>query len=56
MGFDAPDPSLATVAIGVRALTVGFGEKVIMQDLDLDVYRGEVLGFVGPSGMPANRC
>jgi phospholipid/cholesterol/gamma-HCH transport system ATP-binding protein len=35
----------------VRGLTVGFGEKVIMQDLDLDVYRGEVLGFVGGSGM-----
>ena len=35
----------------MRALTVGFGDKVIMQDLDLDVYRGEVLGFVGGSGM-----
>jgi len=31
-------------------LVVGFGEKLIMNGLDLDVYRGEILGFVGASG------
>lgn len=36
--------------IRVRGLEVGFGEKTIMKDLDLDVYRGEILGFVGASG------
>ncbi len=36
--------------IRVRGLEVGFGEKTIMRDLDLDVYRGEILGFVGASG------
>jgi phospholipid/cholesterol/gamma-HCH transport system ATP-binding protein len=36
--------------IRVRDLVVGFGEKIIMRGLDLDVYRGEVLGFVGGSG------
>ena len=36
--------------IRVRALEVGFGERLIMKKLDLDVYRGEILGFVGPSG------
>jgi phospholipid/cholesterol/gamma-HCH transport system ATP-binding protein len=36
--------------ISVRDLVVGFGDKLIMQGLDLDVYRGEVLGFVGGSG------
>ncbi|HRK24933.1 MAG TPA: ATP-binding cassette domain-containing protein [Beijerinckiaceae bacterium] len=36
--------------IEVRDLTVAFGEKVIMNGLDLDVYRGEILGFVGASG------
>lgn len=39
------------VAIRVRGLTVGFGDKLIMDGLDLDVYRGEVLGFVGASGV-----
>ena len=38
-------------AISVRGLTVGFGDKIIMEGLDLDVMQGEVLGFVGGSGM-----
>ncbi len=38
------------IAIRVRDLTVGFGPKIILDHLDLDVYRGEVLGFVGGSG------
>ena len=36
--------------IRVRGLKVGFGEQLVMDGLDLDVYRGEVLGFVGASG------
>ncbi len=38
------------VAIRVRDVTVGFGSKIILDHLDLDVYRGEVMGFVGGSG------
>ncbi len=37
-------------AIRVRDLEVGFGERTIMKGLSLDVYRGEILGFVGASG------
>ncbi len=33
-----------------RGVTVGFGSKLILQNLDLDVYRREILGFVGGSG------
>ncbi|WP_181707456.1 ABC transporter ATP-binding protein [Chthonobacter rhizosphaerae] len=33
-----------------RGLTVGFGENLILENLDIDVYRGEVLGVVGGSG------
>jgi phospholipid/cholesterol/gamma-HCH transport system ATP-binding protein len=39
------------MAIRVRDLVVGFGDKIIMDGLDLDVRQGEVLGFVGGSGM-----
>mgnify|MGYP006281146615 CR=1 FL=1 len=39
-----------TPAIRVRGITIGFGEKIILDKLDLDVRRGEVLGFVGGSG------
>jgi phospholipid/cholesterol/gamma-HCH transport system ATP-binding protein len=38
------------VVIRVRGIDVGFGEKTILKGLDLDVYRGEILGFVGASG------
>ncbi|MFO1104257.1 MAG: ATP-binding cassette domain-containing protein [Methylocystis sp.] len=38
------------VVIGVRDLVVGFGDKTIMKGLNLDVFRGEVLGVVGGSG------
>jgi ABC-type transporter Mla maintaining outer membrane lipid asymmetry ATPase subunit MlaF len=38
------------VVIRVRDLEVGFGDRTIMSGLDLDVYRGEILGFVGASG------
>ena len=36
--------------IQVRDLEVGFGERLVLKGLELDVYRGEILGFVGPSG------
>lgn len=38
------------IVIGVENLTVGFGETLILEDLALDVYRGEILGVVGASG------
>lgn len=37
--------------ISVRNVTVGFGDKLVLEDLSLDVYRGEILGFVGASGV-----
>ncbi len=36
--------------VRARGLTVGFGPKTIHEHLDLDIYRGEVLGVVGGSG------
>nr|WP_312797275.1 ABC transporter ATP-binding protein [Tianweitania sp.] len=33
-----------------RDVTVSFGDKTILENLSLDVYRGEILGFVGGSG------
>ena len=42
----APD----SLAIRVRGLDLGFGTRMILRGLDLDVKRGEVLGFVGGSG------
>ena len=38
------------VVIKVRGLVNAFGNKVLHDHIDLDVYRGEVLGIVGGSG------
>nr|WP_319388481.1 ATP-binding cassette domain-containing protein [uncultured Cohaesibacter sp.] len=42
---DAKPPILS-----IRGLTVGFDERLILDKLDLDVKRGEILGIVGASG------
>ncbi|MER0239048.1 ABC transporter ATP-binding protein [Fulvimarina sp. MAC8] len=44
------DKSGNEVIIRARGVTVSFGPKTILKDLDLDVRRGEIMGFVGPSG------
>ncbi|WP_091755011.1 ABC transporter ATP-binding protein [Methylobacterium sp. ap11] len=36
--------------IRVRDLVVAFGERTVLKGLNLDIRRGEILGFVGPSG------
>lgn len=38
------------IILSVRDLTVGFGSQTVLENLNLDVYRGEILGFVGASG------
>ncbi|MBD9372588.1 ABC transporter ATP-binding protein [Rhizobium sp. ARZ01] len=38
------------VVLSVKDLTVGFGDRVVLDKLNLDIYRGEILGFVGASG------
>ena len=38
------------VVLSARGMTVGFGRNVVLDKLDLDIYRGEILGFVGASG------
>lgn len=40
-----PDP-----IISVRDVTVQFGSKKVLDKLCLDIHRGEILGFIGPSG------
>lgn len=45
-----PEAPAREVVISVRDVVVGFGDKLVLKGLDLDVYRGEVMGFVGGSG------
>jgi len=45
-----PNGRGSDVVIEVRDVVVGFGNRVVLDHVDLDVRRGEVLGFVGGSG------
>jgi phospholipid/cholesterol/gamma-HCH transport system ATP-binding protein len=45
----ASEPARETL-VEVRGLRSQFGEHVVHENLDLDVYRGEILGVVGGSG------
>jgi len=44
------DAARQDVVIRVRDLVVRLGQRNIIDRLNLDVYRGEILGFVGASG------
>jgi len=44
------DASRRDVVLRARGVKVGFGRKIILENLDLNVFRGEILGFVGGSG------
>ncbi|QRG05844.1 ABC transporter ATP-binding protein [Xanthobacter dioxanivorans] len=53
MNASAPVPAQTTgreAVIRVRDIVVKFGERTVLNHLDLDVFRGEILGFVGTSG------
>lgn len=46
----APNGGERDAVIRGRGITVGFGDRMILENLDIDVYRGEILGVVGASG------
>ena len=45
-----PAPSNGDLVLETRGLTKRFGKTTAVDDLDLQVRRGEVLGFLGPNG------
>lgn len=42
--------TITDIAIHVGNLVVGFGDRIVLDHLSLDVRRGEILGVVGASG------
>jgi phospholipid/cholesterol/gamma-HCH transport system ATP-binding protein len=46
----APTNGKKEAIIKVRDLVVGFRDRNVLNQVNLDVYRGEILGFVGGSG------
>ena len=45
-----PGPRLGNVVIEAKAITKGFGEKLLFDGLSFDVPPGAVVGIVGPNG------
>src|SRR5687767_5242970 len=49
----APGPTAPTtsgLAIDVTGVTKRFGDKTVVNGIDLQVRRGEIFGFLGPNG------
>lgn len=44
-----PDP-IGTPVLSIRGLTAGYGDVVVLRDVDLDVAGGERVGILGPNG------
>lgn len=45
-----PPVAIGDVILEARGITVGFGDVLILENLDIDLKAGEVLGVVGASG------
>ena len=43
-------PSAAEPVVAIRKLSMCYGHHVVHEDIDLDVYQGEILAIVGGSG------
>ncbi|ANM10835.1 ABC transporter ATP-binding protein [Rhizobium leguminosarum bv. trifolii] len=48
--IETEDRNERDIVLSARDVTVAFGSKVVLDNLNLDIYRGEILGFVGASG------
>ena len=36
--------------ISIRNLRKSFGSKEVLRDINLDIYKGEIIGYIGPNG------
>ena len=49
MSFRPPEPG-GKVVLTCREVSKRYGEKILFENLDLEVYRGQRLGIIGPNG------
>ncbi len=36
--------------ITIRGLNKQYGEKIVLKDINLDIYPGQIIGYIGPNG------
>jgi ABC-2 type transport system ATP-binding protein len=46
----SPPPSTSELVIDVAGVTKRFGDKTVVNAIDVQVRRGEIYGFLGPNG------
>lgn len=46
-----PEPGNTDILIKIRGLTFRRGERVILDDVDMDIRQGQVVAIMGPSGV-----
>src|SRR5713101_9495020 len=49
-GITTTGPRSGEVVLRTRNLSKQFGKRLAVDDLNLEVYRGEIFGFLGPNG------
>ena len=54
--MNLPQPAHSDLAIRARGLTKDFGNVIAVNNLDLDVPRGRIYGFLGPNGSGKSTC
>ena len=42
-------PAATETLLEVRGLSIRYGDKVVLQGVDLDVRRNEIFGIIGPA-------
>ncbi len=45
-----PGPRLGELVVSARGVSKGFGDRLLMDDLNFDLPRGGIVGVVGPNG------
>src|SRR5712692_7244845 len=48
--FIAPGPRLGDVVVEARGLSKGYGDNLLIEDLDFTLPRGGIVGVIGPNG------
>ncbi|HOA55883.1 MAG TPA: ABC transporter ATP-binding protein [Clostridiales bacterium] len=38
------------VVISIRDLRMSFGENEVLKGIDMDIYKGQIIGYIGPNG------
>ena len=48
--YIAPGPRLGDIVVEARHVKKGYGDNVLMEDLDFTLPRGGIVGVIGPNG------